>query len=79
MLERSYGMQIVPSRLLLNMQRRGLTGIHKSHKFANVGRSLFQNKNFSFQGPAFRVILLNPNPIECLWQPVIAKLLCNYT
>ena len=58
MLERSYGMQIVPSRLLLNMQRRGLTGIHKSHKFANVERSLFLNKNFSFLGPAFRVIII---------------------
>ena len=58
MLERSYGMQIVPSRLLLNMQRRGLTGIHKSHKIANVGRSLFQNKDFSFQGPAFLVIII---------------------
>ena len=57
MLERSYGMQIVPSRLLLNMQRRGLTGIHKSHKFANVGRSLFRNK-ISFQGPAFQVTII---------------------
>ena len=56
MLERSYGMQIVPSRLLLNMQRRGLTGEHRIYKFANVGRSLFQNKNISFQGPAFQVI-----------------------
>ena len=56
MLERSYGMQIVPSRLLLNMQRRGLTGEHRIYKFANVGRSLFLNKNISFQGPAFQVI-----------------------
>ena len=46
----------VPSRLLLNMQRRGLTGEHRIYKFANVGRSLFLNKNISFQGPAFQVI-----------------------